>query len=34
VVAVTLTEAFGYSQLELTDREVGTGLVIEAGLKK
>jgi exopolyphosphatase/pppGpp-phosphohydrolase len=34
VVAAFLTEAFGYSQLELTERELGTGLIIEAGLKK
>jgi exopolyphosphatase/pppGpp-phosphohydrolase len=33
VVAVTLAEAFGYSQLELTARELGVGLIIEAGLK-
>jgi exopolyphosphatase/pppGpp-phosphohydrolase len=34
VVAATLTEAFGYSALELTARELGTGLIIEAGLKR
>ncbi|HYN08472.1 MAG TPA: hypothetical protein VES67_13900 [Vicinamibacterales bacterium] len=34
VVAAFLTEAFGYSQLELTERELGTGLIIEAGMKK
>ena len=34
VVAVYLTEEFGYSQLELTERELGAGLIIEAGLKK
>ena len=34
VVAATLTEAFGYSQMLLTERELGTGLIIEAGLKK
>jgi len=34
VVAVVLTESFGYSRLELTARELGTGLIIEAGLKK
>jgi exopolyphosphatase/pppGpp-phosphohydrolase len=34
VVAAVLTEAFGYSRLELTGRELGTGLIIEAGLKK
>ena len=30
VVAVSLVEAFGYSGLELTQRELGTGLIIEA----
>ncbi len=34
VVAAYLTEAFGYSRLELTERELGTGLIIEAGMKK
>jgi hypothetical protein len=34
VVAAFVTEAFGYSQFELTDRELGSGLIIEAGLKK
>jgi len=33
VVAASLTEEFGYSRLELTDRELGTGLIIEAGTK-
>jgi exopolyphosphatase/pppGpp-phosphohydrolase len=33
VVAVSLLEEFGYSRLELTDRELGTGLIIEAGIK-
>jgi hypothetical protein len=33
VVAVTLAEAFGYPELLLTARELGTGLIIEAGLK-
>jgi exopolyphosphatase/pppGpp-phosphohydrolase len=33
VVAATLTEAFGYSALELTARELGAGLIIEAGLR-
>ena len=33
VAAVTLVGAFGYSQLELTERELGTGLIIEAGMK-
>jgi exopolyphosphatase/pppGpp-phosphohydrolase len=32
VVAAVLTEAFGYPALELTDRELGVGLIIEAGL--
>ena len=30
VVAATLTEDFGYSQLQLTERELGTGLIIES----
>jgi exopolyphosphatase/pppGpp-phosphohydrolase len=34
VVAVAFLEEFGYSQIELTDRELGTGLIIETGLKK
>jgi len=34
VAAVSLTEAFDYSRLELTERELGTGLIIEAGMKK
>ena len=34
VVAAVLTEAFGYSRIELTGRELGTGLIIEAGRKK
>ena len=33
VVAVTLGEAFGYPELLLTARELGTGLIIEAGMK-
>jgi hypothetical protein len=33
VVAATLVEAFGYSGLQLTERELGSGLVIEAGMK-
>lgn len=33
VVAVALTEEFGYSQLELTEREIGAGLIIEAGMR-
>jgi exopolyphosphatase/pppGpp-phosphohydrolase len=34
VVAAALTEEFGYSRLVLTERELGTGLIIEAGTKK
>jgi exopolyphosphatase/pppGpp-phosphohydrolase len=34
VVAVVLTEAFGYSGLELTERELGSGLIIEAGANR
>jgi hypothetical protein len=33
VVAVSMLEAFGYTQLELTERELAAGLIIEAGLK-
>jgi exopolyphosphatase/pppGpp-phosphohydrolase len=33
VVAVSLMEAFGYTRLELTERELGAGLIIEAGLE-
>jgi len=33
VAAEFLTGAFGYASLELTDRELGTGLIIEAGAK-
>jgi hypothetical protein len=33
VAAVVLLEAFGYSSLELTDRELGSGLIIEAGAR-
>lgn len=32
--AAYLTEVFGYTRLELTERELGSGLVIEAGMKK
>lgn len=32
VVAVTLMERFNYSELVLTSRQLGTGLIIEAGL--
>jgi exopolyphosphatase/pppGpp-phosphohydrolase len=31
VAAAFLTDAFGYAQLELTTRELGAGLIIEAG---
>jgi exopolyphosphatase/pppGpp-phosphohydrolase len=34
VVAATFAEEFGYSELELTARELGAGLIIEAGLQK
>jgi exopolyphosphatase/guanosine-5'-triphosphate,3'-diphosphate pyrophosphatase len=34
VAAATLTEAFGYSELVLTARELGSGLIIEAGLAR
>jgi Ppx/GppA phosphatase family len=34
VVAAFLTEELGYSRLELTERELGSGLIIEAGIKK
>jgi hypothetical protein len=30
VVAATLAEMFGYSAIVLTDRELGSGLIIEA----
>jgi exopolyphosphatase/guanosine-5'-triphosphate,3'-diphosphate pyrophosphatase len=33
VAAATLTEAFGYSQLVLTGRELGSGLIIEAEMR-
>ncbi len=33
VVAVTVMEAFGYAELTLTERELGAGLIIEAGGK-
>ncbi len=33
VVAVDLMEAFGYSEIVLTSRQLGTGLIIEAGLR-
>jgi hypothetical protein len=34
VVAAFLTELFGYDRFELTARELGTGLIVEAGMKK
>jgi exopolyphosphatase/pppGpp-phosphohydrolase len=34
VAAVALIEAFGYAQMELTERELGVGLIIEAGLRQ
>ena len=33
VVAVSMMEAFGYTELELTERELGAGLIVEAGLQ-
>ena len=32
VAAATLVEAFGYSEIRLTERELGAGLIIEAGI--
>ena len=29
-MAVSMLEAFGYTQLELTERELGAGLIVEA----
>ena len=34
VAAVVLTAAFGYPQIELTERELGVGLIVEAGLPR
>jgi hypothetical protein len=34
VAAATLTEAFGYSEILLTERELGAGLIIEAGINR
>ena len=34
VVAATLAEEFGYAAFELTARELGTGLIIEAGMQR
>lgn len=34
VVAVTLVEVFDYSGIELTARELGAGLIIEAGMRR
>ena len=33
VAAAVLVEAFGYKEIEMTERELGTGLIIEAGLR-
>ena len=33
VAAATLAEAFGYSEILLTERELGAGLIIETGIK-
>jgi exopolyphosphatase/pppGpp-phosphohydrolase len=33
VVAVSMMEALGYTELELTERELGAGLIVEAGLQ-
>ena len=33
VVAVDLMERFGYGEIALTSRQLGTGLIIEAGLR-
>jgi hypothetical protein len=33
VAAEFLTAAFGYSSIELTERELGSGLIIEAGIR-
>ena len=34
VVAATLAEAFGYTQIVLTERELGTGLIIEGAANR
>ncbi len=34
VVAATLAEEFGYAAFELTARELGAGLIIEAGMPR
>ncbi len=34
VAAITFMEQFGYAELELTSRELGAGLIIEAGLRR
>lgn len=34
LAATYRTEAFGYTRLELTERELGSGLILEAGMKK
>ena len=33
VAAATLAEVFGYSEILLTERELGAGLIVEAGMK-
>jgi hypothetical protein len=33
VVAATFVEQFGYATFQVTARELGTGLIIEAGIK-
>ena len=33
VVAVELMETFGYNELSVTSRQLGAGLIIEAGLR-
>jgi exopolyphosphatase/pppGpp-phosphohydrolase len=34
VVAVTMMEAFGYNEIQLTSRQLGAGLIIEAGMRR
>jgi len=33
IVAVDLMETFGYNELMVTSRQLGSGLIIEAGLR-
>ena len=33
VVAVDMIEAFGYTEMSVTSRQLGAGLIIEAGLR-